>query len=140
MAGISRQGHPFRPGSICRKCGRHVINFAAQKNLVCSRVRLEAVGAKRNEIPDEREPEVRQAEGPAAISQEKRMMISAHAAPIHGLASEVTAILAMMDVRNALSAASTTPNGLSKIRMLMALDARNTMKNAAIAMGIIRAL
>ena len=68
------------------------------------------------------------------------MMMSAHAAPIHGFANEVTAMLAMMDVRNALSAASTTPNGLKRIRMLMALDARNTMKNAAIAMGIISAL
>ena len=68
------------------------------------------------------------------------MMMSAHAAPIHGLAQELMTMLAMMAVRNALSAASSTVNGLSRMRILMALDARKTMKNAAIATGTIRAL
>jgi len=39
-----------------------------------------------------------------------------------------------------LSAASSTVNGLSRMRILMALDARKTMKNAAIATGTIRAV
>ena len=68
------------------------------------------------------------------------MTMSAHSAPSHGLANEVTATEAMMDVRNTLSSASNGGNGLNKMMMLMALDARNTMTNAAIATGTIRAL
>ncbi len=75
-----------------------------------------------------------------AMSQENKMMISAHAAPIQGLTNDVPTTLARMVVRKALSAASTVVNGLSRIRMLMALDARKTMKNIAIATGTIKAL
>jgi len=47
-------------------------------------------------------------------------MMSAQAAPNHGLAQELMTMLAMMAVRNALSAASNTVNGLSRMRILMA--------------------
>src|SRR5208282_1385818 len=68
------------------------------------------------------------------------MIISAQAAPIHGFIRELAATLARMAVRKVLSSASTTVNGLSKIRMFMVLAARKTMKKAAMAIGIIRAL
>ena len=64
----------------------------------------------------------------------------AHAAPIHGFAHELTAMLAMTAVRQTLSTASNAPNGLNRMRMLIALEARNTMKNAIIITGTMSAL
>ena len=63
-------------------------------------------------------------------------MPSAHAAPSQGLAYALATTLASTPVRKALSAVSTVVNGLSRMRMLMALDARNTTKNRIIATGV----
>ena len=73
------------------------------------------------------------------------MMMAAHAAPTHGCPdhepmAELPTTVPRMAVRKSFSAVSTVVNGLMRIRMLMALDARKTMRNAAIAKGIISAL
>src|ERR1035437_9224864 len=69
------------------------------------------------------------------------MMTSAQMAPIQGcpaheLMAEVPTTLARTVVRNVLSAVSTVVNGLKRMRMLMALEARKTMKNTAMATGV----
>ena len=69
-----------------------------------------------------------------------KMMTSDHAAPIHGFSHAVPTTVARMVVRNALSDASTTPNGLNRIKILMAFDARKTIRNTPIAAGIISVL
>jgi len=74
------------------------------------------------------------------LNQEITMMINAHSAPTHGFAQALATTLASIAVRNPFKAVSTVVNGLSKIKMLIAFDARNTMKNTTIATGTIMAL
>ena len=88
--------------------GGNLVNFAAKEHFVRGRVRLEAVAPARHKIQMNVRPKCESRNDQPAMSQEKRMMISAHAAPIHGFAHELTMTLAMTDVRNALSAASTS--------------------------------
>ena len=63
------------------------------------------------------------------------MTIRAQAAPSQGFAKAVAVTVSSTSKRKPLSAASTIAKGLSRISTLIALEARNTMKKASIAMG-----
>src|ERR1041384_4617345 len=68
------------------------------------------------------------------------MMISDRTAPAIGFTNEVVVTNPMRNVRKAFSAASTAPNGLSRISTLMTCPTSHTSTNAAIASGTINTL
>jgi len=100
----------------------------------------EAFAAEGEEVPDEYKAEMREAERPPRDEPGDADDDERPRRADPGLAHALATTVPRMARRKLLSAASTMGNGLSRMRMLMVLEARKTMKNAAIETGIMMPL